>query len=794
MGRLIIIGESHLDSIAEIITLHLIEHPEAKVSALGIELPENLATIDETIQHLEKSVKEYSEAISKLNFDKNSLQIESQLSAVEFMIQQVYQLQLKLDMLYQLKEFKLQFYAIDKVLQSLPGHTDLQAIMTDPERDEKMTSHIIKMAQANENTSIVIVGQAHLEKILPLLKKQLNQEISCVHCYSGLSYGEKALTHVLDKAPPMQTSWKDEQGIYHLDCRDKSIEEIADELLTISDAHTLSPAIPKKIRSGEGALEMESTQLFKSLLNILRSIPTYTFTPEFYNNYLIEDYYEALSWEDPLKKSRKIQEFVDYIETAHSPADPRLYHLYSLLALKQLDSSNIEGKPYKESLKNLERLLKQEKTPQLGEAYDKASALAQQMINILLLCKNGKQSNDTAIQKINHLFDEYQELIENYMDQGITKEEQEILIEQREKITQLKQFIPSIMQNLSQINTFQLQMVQNILSPPKHYFAEEDSREDYYEAISYFSKAMLVLHELFSSGTLSNKNEIIIENLNKAGELGFALAYVELGHFYKKQGDFSKAFNNYLKAASLGSNVGYANITLLLAEYEHKAPLAFFMSSALQFLVARSQKVNNNYTLDFETQDFIGEKQELVANQLNTKVRNSIFRSSLDLDKEKGQFSLLSSLYAPSVSNPFLNKPIDPVQLLDDFEAGLDFFLGQSCQNLYRKDNGEFLCREYAAIATIWLNILGKYENPRERMMALVMHFTDYCDNSSLNSSDSVFKFLKQAVHTVNQAIVAERANLAWAHVEDIKAGKKIAHLHQTDTALNSELTNKVLM
>ncbi|QLZ68486.1 sel1 repeat family protein [Legionella sp. PC1000] len=790
MGKIIIIGESHLDSIAELVTLHLMSHSNVKISALGLELPDNLTTIDETIHSLEKIVEEYSAILQKVSLDKHSPLLNEQLSTVEFMIQQVYQLQLKLEMLRQLKNFTFNFYAIDKVLQKLPEQ-DLQAVMTDPERDETMAAHIVDMAHNNEDISVVIVGQAHLEKLLPILNQRLTQEVLCVHCFSSMSYGDRVLTELLDKAPPTQTSWKDEEGIYHLDCRNKSIEEITDELLTISDTQNLSPppVSSKKMISGEGALEIESGQSLNSLFDILRHKPSYTFTPEFYNNFLLEDYYEAISRDQPSKIPGNLQEFIDYLEIKHSPADPRLYHLYRLLALKQLGLT--EDPLFKESLNILERLLNQQKVPRLGEALDQATVLAQQMVKIIILCKKGEETKDSAVKKINQLLDNYKELIENYMDEGITKEEEQILSEQMGKITQLKQFLPMIMQNVTKLNSLQLEMVQNVLSPPQHSFADEDSHESYYEAITYFSQGMLALHQLSSQPLSSDSNRFIIEHLTKAGELGFAQAYVELGHFYKKEGDFTKAFNNYLKAAAQGSKAGYANISLLLAEYQHEKPLAFFMSSALQFLAARSQKVNNNYNLDFQDLEFIDERQQIVANQLSTKIKNSVFRSSLEPEKEKSHFSLLSALHNPSRSNQFFRQPPYPTKLLDDFEAGLDFFLGQACQNLYRKDNGEFLCEEYASIATSWLNILDKYENPHERMIAVAMYFTEYCKNSPLDGSDPVLKFINLAVETFNNAMTSERTQLASESIENLKSGRKIAEL---DLTSKNSTKNEVLM
>ncbi|AWN74503.1 sel1 repeat family protein [Legionella anisa] len=782
MGKVIIIGESHLDSIAELLTLYLMNHANVKISALGLELPENLSTIDEAIRDLGKTIQEYSAFIQQVNLEKDSVLFNEQLHTVEFMIQQVHQLQLKVEMLNELKKHKFHFYAIDKALQNIPG-LDLHALMTDPERDKTMAAHIKDMAQNNEDISIVIVGQAHLERILSILKKDPSQDVCCVHCFSGMGYADRILTEILVQAPTMETSWKDEQGIYHLDCRNKSIEELGTELLQISETQKLSPsATRKKISSGEGTLDMESAQSLKSLLNILRHQPSYTFTPDFYNNYLVEDYYEAISRDNPSKITNKLNKFLEYLEVAHTPADPRLYHLYCLLALKQLD--NTDDPLFKESLTHLERLLNQNKIPRLGEAWDKASALVQQMLEIISFCKKGEETSDSAIQKVNQLLDRYKEVIENYLDEGIPVEEAQILSKEMEKFSQLKQYIPILMQNLSKVNQFQLEMVQKALSPPEHSFGEDASRDSYHEAISHYCQAMIAVHQL--SPQIPSNREYIIEHFTKAGELGFAKAYVELGHFYKKEGDFLKAFNHFLKAADQGSNVGCINITLLLAEHQHKAPLGYFMGSALHFLTVRSQKVNNNYTLDYPDLEFIDEKQQLFADQLSQRIKNSVFHTALDSKQEQNNFSLLSALRTTSPSNSFFRNPPDPVKLLNDFEVGLDYFLGQACQDLYRKENSEFLCKEYAAIAAIWFNILDKYDSPQERMIAVAMQLQEYTQNSPLNSSDPVIKFIHLAAEILNNAMLVERANLATVHIENIKSGKNIVHLPVLDEVLKN--------
>lgn len=800
MGKVIIIGESHLDLIAEMLCLHLVSKDSAeKISALALEVPETLITLDNIIAHIEQSIKEYSTLLTQIEIDRQTLQ-QINFTPVEFLVQQIKQQQIKLEMLKQVRtQADIKYYSIDKEIKKPIAESKnednlesdpvdpLMALMTDPERDEIMATNLVKIARENKGTTMAIIGYAHLIKLMPLLKNKLTEEefkeFFFIHCFSGISYQETVVSEVLLSAPFRETSWKDPNGIYHLDCRDKPLESVAEQISAITDNKGLAEFLDSKaLSSPQGKLSFSSSHYLSDLVKTLGKKPTHSFTPDFYNNYLIEDYYEAISADHSNSLEERLENFIDSIEIAHGPADPKLNNLFLMLALKQLIDLKTakqldvkdETKLYQQSLKQLEKLL--DKNPQFrtGESFDKVSKISQEMVTIILDCKRGAKDKDSGLEEINRLIKDYENLVteEGAKLVEVDPDEAETLEEQLTKLKQFKQMLPLVMQNLSLIDTYQLEMVKNALSPPTNNFAENQSKDDYYDGITYFCKAMLAVHEL--SPSPKEKDTFIVENFKKAGELGFAFAYVELGHYFKKKGDFTKAFESYLDAATKDSNVGYANLIMLLVEHKHKCPLAHFMLSAMHVHFINSRKVHNNYSLEFSQQRKLYEYMEALAQSEEKQVKSSLFGTSF-ITKETESFSLFSALMKKTISATPLN--INHAEQLKGFEAGLDLLLSTKFGELYNNPNYESLAVNYALLAKLWFDVLDKFQRPQEQLIGLSTSLQNFLSNSSLPMTNPVQQTMEMVVKDIDRIILSERATLLMKDIEDIRLGKNLVNL-----------------
>ncbi|MDI9818598.1 MULTISPECIES: hypothetical protein [unclassified Legionella] len=797
MGKVLVIGESHLDLVAEIVCLDLLARNEESynLTAIAVELPETLVTLENSIKHLEQSIQDYSTFFSQLSIQRDALHNEDALTKIEFLTQQIKQQQIKLLMLKEIKNHKVNYYSIDKrsPTVSAPDSETVSSIMTDPERDDIMANNLAKIARNNDGITIAIVGLAHLEKLSQKLKNSLTEEefkqFFFLHCFSNFSYQEENRAKLLMSAPPFTTSWKDNNDIYHIDARDKTRKLLTQSILSLVDGQSMVDfSSPKKLRIPQESFYFSTPAHLSKLFQVLSKTPDYSFTPEFYDNYLFEDYYKAISEEyDEESVEDKLQQFINKIDSAHPAADPKLNHLLRAVALKQLHNLNPESgdlEQLRNSLNYLEKLLEKAPNFRISENFADINKIAKSMLSIIVNCKNNKEDLKTGLEKINNLIENYQNIISKIVVElnQVSPEASLQLNKESKKLTHFQRILPLLMNNIPDINLLNLNLTLTLLNPVENHFSSEQAKKDYFESIRYFCRAMIKIHKLPSEMSSENEHEFIIYNLKKAGELGFSLAHVELGDYYKQQGDFINAFGNYIDAAINNASIAYGRLTTLLAENKKPAPLDYFMLSILSVLVEKGKKVHNNFDIDSKQHDFLETRMEEINNRLLRQLSRSIFNTAFITTKSEklnSSFSLLSILSNQSLSRNPLNVDID-VQI-KGLEAGLSLLLGKEAWELLgyqnNQSNIQLLLKEYVAIAQLWFNILNKFQTPDEQLLALSVGLTDYLSESTLPYNNTLRQTLGLVIEQIDRMILGERIAAVTKEIDAIKTGQSLVSI-----------------
>lgn len=638
MGKVIILGESHIDPIVKSIILAAAESDlQVKLTEsnlllpfeiLACEWPKSYGGHEKIIQHAQTMLSHHLQEInSSKSINKKLKSIIKSRLVKEFSEKVIFFSRMK----------KLHSIFIDKAPETfsltdyLVEEEQLLEYTYDQKRNECMATHLCDIYQSNPNTlTIALVGVIHLNPINALIQKMMAPEdlknFVFIHCFSDFNYNNIFQNMVLT-APFMCTSWKDDSNIYYLDCRNKKTEDILNQIQKISEHD--EEFLDKEEPNFQIKLTKSLYFCFRNTQNILiedqKPRYFYNFSKILYDNTLCQSYHSVcnLMHKDSLDKSTftKIQNIQNEISNLSDSTDPRLHTLFTILVSKK--ESELSETSLKEELKELILKLKHfidvKFRPPMTKLFDIDDFYLNKCLLIFSALDKGKITQEQALKR-------FSEIIE------ISKKIYEIFKAEIIKLDELYQkdflFLQDI--NDSSVIEFKLEAYKKILSDPKfievlakqsvsfsHTFGlNEESvdaeleidislsstdEKDYYDAIDYYCLAMLALNELEQFENETNKEHFILENLKKAAEKNFVPAYLELGFYYGQKSQYEQAAEVYLKAADLGSRASFFYLAEIIIKHLH-SKVNFPVSKTLILIYFFNQAHNykNNIDLDVD--------------------------------------------------------------------------------------------------------------------------------------------------------------------------------------------------